>query len=122
MVKPGEVLALKGDLGSGKTTFTKYLAEALGVVKIVTSPTFVILKRYPILNSDKFDQLVHIDCYRLSSAADLESIGFFEFLEDERNLIVVEWPESIIPILKDKVLLLEFEYLSENERIITEVE
>jgi tRNA threonylcarbamoyladenosine biosynthesis protein TsaE len=122
MVKPGEVLALKGDLGSGKTTFTKYLAEALGVVKIVTSPTFVILKRYPILNSDKFDQLVHIDCYRLSSAADLESIGFFEFLEDERNLIVVEWPESIIPILKDKVLLLEFGYLSENERIITEVE
>jgi len=120
MVKPGQLLALKGDLGSGKTTFTKYLAEALGVEKIVTSPTFVILKRYPILKSDKFDQLVHIDCYRLSTVEDLESIGFFEFLEDKKNLIVVEWPETIISILKDRVLLLEFEYLSETERKITE--
>lgn len=119
MVKPGQVLALRGDLGSGKTTFTKYLAAALGVLKIVTSPTFVILKKYPIVGSDKFDQLVHIDCYRLSSAEDLLSIGFFEFLDDPKNFIVVEWPETIIPILADKVRILEFEYVSEKERKIT---
>ncbi len=121
MVKPGQILALKGDLGSGKTTFTKYLAAALGVEKIVTSPTFVILKKYPILKSDRFNQLIHIDCYRLSSPEDLESIGFFEFLDDSKNLIVVEWPETVISILKNKVQLLEFEYISETERKITEV-
>lgn len=120
MVEPGQVLALKGDLGSGKTTFTKYLAAALGVEKIVTSPTFVILKKYPILKSDKFSQLIHIDCYRLSSAEDLESIGFFEFLIDPKNLIVVEWPEAIIPVIADRARVLEFEYVSENERKIIE--
>ena len=119
MVESGKVLALRGDLGSGKTTFTKYLAAALGVEKTVTSPTFVILKKYPILNSEKFNQLVHIDCYRLASIHDLESIGFFEFLEDQRNLIVVEWPESIIPFLENKIEILDFEYISESERKIT---
>jgi len=116
---PGKVLALRGDLGSGKTTFTKYLAAALGVEKTVTSPTFVILKKYPILNSPKFTQLVHIDCYRLTSIDDLDSIGFFEFLEDEHNLVVVEWPESIIPFLQNKIEILDFDYISENERKIT---
>jgi tRNA threonylcarbamoyladenosine biosynthesis protein TsaE len=122
MVKPGQVLALRGDLGSGKTTFTKYLAAAFGVEKIVTSPTFVILKKYPIVGSDKFNQLIHIDCYRLSSVEDLLSIGFFEFLDAPKNLVVVEWPETVISILADRARVLEFEYISEMERKITEVE
>ena len=85
------VLLLEGDLGSGKTAFVKGAAKFFAVQKNITSPTFVIMKIYPLtqaksLKSDE-KKLVHIDAYRLSSRRDLESIGFFELNANKKNII-----------------------------------
>jgi tRNA threonylcarbamoyladenosine biosynthesis protein TsaE len=94
MISQGLTIALKGDLGAGKTTFVKGLAKGLGVSEdyYITSPTFTIINEYP---APPFT-LCHLDLYRLSSADELEYIGFDDLLDDT-HIIVVEWPD----ILKD---------------------
>jgi tRNA threonylcarbamoyladenosine biosynthesis protein TsaE len=89
------VIALHGDLGTGKTTFVSALAHTLGIADSVVSPTFVIMKSYAIRHTN-YDYLVHVDAYRLESSAELERLRFREYLADSRNLICVEWP-SIVP-------------------------
>ena len=88
------VVFLHGDLGSGKTTFTKNFCEYLGLDINITSPTFTILKRY---NFDLFDfnNLIHIDAYRLNSYQDLLKIKFNDYLQNKDNLIFIEWPSLI---------------------------
>lgn len=92
------VVFLQGDLGAGKTTFTKAVAQALAIEEEVTSPTFVILKRYPIQNMGDtfpFADLIHVDAYRLKSFLELENIKFREYLNNPKNLILLEWPEMV---------------------------
>ena len=88
------VLALSGELGSGKTAFVKALAKELGVEETVTSPTFVIEKIYKLSHS-RFKNLVHVDAYRLESAHELEVLGFKELLQNAENLVAIEWPERV---------------------------
>lgn len=115
------VLALYGDLGSGKTTFTQYLAKELGIKDYVTSPTFVIEKRYDVGAdlASKFRTLIHIDCYRLSKPDELLNLDWREIIEDQYNLVVVEWPERIKELLPANSIKVEFEFISENERRIS---
>jgi len=115
--KPGDVFALYGDLGSGKTTFTKGFAEALGIKKHITSPTFVISKEYPI-KSGSIKKLVHTDCYRLSGENDAENIGLSEYLNGGSSILVLEWPENIEEILPKNTKKIYFEYIDENTRRI----
>mgnify|MGYP001569274609 CR=1 FL=1 len=89
------VLALHGELGAGKTAFTQTLAGLLGVNDSVTSPTFVIMRIYPVNAHDFFRQLVHIDAYRIESQGEIDVIGFRELLCDPTNLICVEWAGKI---------------------------
>lgn len=95
------VLALSGDLGSGKTTFTKALAAVFGIRSDdVTSPTFVIMKSYDISASDLaiqggFKKMIHIDAYRLESPVQVAQLGWKELVSDPFNLIVIEWPEKM---------------------------
>lgn len=92
------VVFLSGDLGSGKTTTTKAIAKELGIEEDITSPTFVILKRYQIDASvlfGKFSNLIHIDAYRLKNYTELGKIKFEEYLVNEKNLILIEWPEMV---------------------------
>lgn len=112
------VLALTGALGAGKTTFTKAFAEACGVPGSVTSPTFVIEKRYALTNKS-FDLLVHIDAYRLESANELEVLGFRKLLTDSSNLILLEWPEKVAEIIPQTARWIRFAHVSESERAIT---
>ncbi len=94
------VVALSGDLGAGKTAFTQTLAKHLGVKNKITSPTFVILKKYPIKKSKDHKFLFHIDAYRLKSERELLYLGWEELISNQDNLILIEWPEiveSIIP-------------------------
>ncbi len=95
LISQGLSIALKGDLGAGKTTFVKGLAKGLGVSEeyYITSPTFTIINEYPALPPFT---LYHLDLYRLSSVDELEYIGFEDLL-DNNSIIVVEWPQ----ILKD---------------------
>lgn len=89
---------LQGDLGAGKTTATKVIAKLLGIQEDITSPTFVILKRYSIPQTEKslgFENLVHIDAYRLKGFAELEKIKFDEYRSNSKNIIILEWPEMV---------------------------
>jgi len=109
------VFGLKGDLGSGKTTFTKFVAEFLGVKEVVTSPTFVIEKIYDLTNQD-FDKLIHIDAYRLESAKELMSLNWGDILKDPKNLIIVEWPEKISEIMPSDTREIQFKFIDEDIR------
>lgn len=118
-LKGGEVLALVGDLGAGKTTFTQGLAKALGVKKIVNSPTFVLLKIYKTKHP-KIKQLVHIDAYRLGSGADLEAVGWRDYLNQD-SLVVIEWADKIKEVLPKSTKWLEFSLLpNESHQIIVD--
>jgi len=120
------VVGLSGNLGSGKTAFVKAVALALGIKESVTSPTFVIEKIYTIepqglygaVASSEFpwSRLVHIDAYRLESARELEVLNFEELVEDQNNLILIEWPENVKEILPEGAVTIKCEFVSETER------
>ena len=88
------VLALHGNLGAGKTTFTQALARALGVTDTVTSPTFVVRKDYETTHP-LWSQLLHFDMYRIESLAELAPLRFADALMQPATLVVVEWAERI---------------------------
>jgi tRNA threonylcarbamoyladenosine biosynthesis protein TsaE len=111
------VVGLYGDLGSGKTTFTKAVAKILGAKGNITSPTFVIEKIYPILHPF-FTKLVHIDAYRLESAEELRKLSWDEVLTNPKNLVLIEWPENVASILPENHMKINFKFVSENEREI----
>lgn len=113
--RSGDVILYKGDLGAGKTTFTKGIAKALGISETVTSPTFALLNEY-YGNIPLF----HFDLYRIKTVDDLYAIGFFDYL-DRGGIIAAEWSENI-PELENEllnVIKINIEKLSENERRIT---
>lgn len=97
--KQANIVLLTGELGSGKTTFTKFLAKELGIKASITSPTFLISKEYKIqkatCNMQHATSLIHYDLYRLRLYNELEEIGFWEKIADHRNLIIIEWPDKI---------------------------
>ncbi len=114
-VKGGGVIALYGDLGSGKTTFTKYLVETLGVKARVQSPTFVLVRKY---GTERL-KINHVDLYRLVSREEVLDIGIEEILDDSKAVTVIEWPELIKDLLPVDTTSIHFEYLDENARKIT---
>ena len=109
--KKGSVLALYGDLGSGKTTFTRFFVEALGLKNRVQSPTFVVARKYGYIN--------HVDLYRLTSEEEARDIGIEEMLVDKNMITLIEWPEIINNLLPEDSVKIYFEYIDENTRKIT---
>jgi len=110
-LKGGEILALMGELGAGKTTFTQGLAVGLGLKGKITSPTFVIMNEYS-LNS-KFQipnsKLFHLDAYRLKDEKDMDALGVAELLNDSKNIVVIEWANRLKKFLKNYcVIWLDF--------------
>ncbi len=112
------VLGLVGDLGSGKTTFTQAFAKALGVKEVVTSPTFVIEKFYPLPSGQNFRRLVHIDTYRLGQPEELARLRFNELLRDPQTLIMIEWAEKVEILLPTDYRRLNFKFIDETTREI----
>ncbi len=114
-------ILLQGDLGAGKTTFSQGVLEYLGAEGLFTSPTFVIMKEYPVdfKNSKgvRFKKVYHLDCYRIDSAGLLD-LGWADIIEDKQNLILLEWPEKIPEALPEKYLQVNFKVLGENKRKI----
>ena len=111
------LITLSGELGAGKTAFTKALALALGVDEAVTSPTFVLEKIYELENQN-FKRLVHIDAYRLESGVDLAPLGFDEIMQDSVNLVVLEWPEKVVGVLPSPAVVITLEALPDGTRTI----
>lgn len=95
-VESGGLICLYGDLGAGKTTFTQGLARELGVEETVVSPTFIIMRQY---KTKVGKMLYHIDLYRLNDLEEARKIGIEEIIGREGNIVVIEWPEKIEPIL-----------------------
>jgi len=116
-LRGGEVLALYGELGSGKTTFTQGLTLGLGIKKRVISPTFVIMRDYAI--PQKSYRLYHLDLYRINNALDIKSFDFHELVEEGNNIIVIEWPEKIEKLIPKHAKKFKFTQKSENSRQIT---
>ena len=113
------VFGLRGELGSGKTTFVQTVARILGVRETVTSPTFVIEKLYMLEDGQDFDQLVHIDAYRLEDGTELTALGWKELYENPANLIFIEWPEHVHSILPEGTPTLSFTYIDDTRRNVT---
>ncbi|HLR80985.1 MAG TPA: tRNA (adenosine(37)-N6)-threonylcarbamoyltransferase complex ATPase subunit type 1 TsaE [Bacillota bacterium] len=111
LLKPGDVITLEGDLGAGKTTFTKGLAEGLGVKRTVTSPTFTIVKEY-----EGELPLFHMDVYRLKDSE--EDIGFEEYFSGE-GICVVEWASYITDFLPEQLLNINITYVDEQSRLLS---
>ena len=113
------IIALQGDLGADKTTFTQALAQELGVTDTVQSPTYVLMKSYPI-NFGRFSKLIHIDAYRLNNAKEFEALKPEEFLSDPHNLVCIEWPERVEGALPTPDVLIKFsaDAAGEGERFI----
>lgn len=119
----GDVWALCGDLGAGKTKLVQGMAHGLGVKVQVNSPTFNILKLYPIhqplAKRLKITSLCHIDAYRLHSAADLEGLGIKEILEDQKTVTVIEWAEKVKKIWPSRIRVIKIVNLTEQSRHIS---
>ena len=112
-LKGGEVIAFTGDLGAGKTCFTRGLARGLDFKGAVTSPTFALVNEYI---GGKFP-LYHFDMYRINSWDDLYSTGFFDYLDN--GIIAAEWSENIAAALPDNTIFVNIEKIDENTRKIT---
>ena len=110
------VLALSGDLGSGKTTFVQGLAKGLGVISRIISPTFILMRSYGMSKGN----LYHIDLYRLEGnvSGELANLGFSEIVSDPRNIVVVEWAEKAKESMPRGTHWIEFESLEIDDRKI----
>lgn len=93
--KKASVVGLYGDLGAGKTTFTKAVGQLLGIKRKLNSPTFVVIKRYKI-NNKKHKNLFHLDAYRLKNEKELINLGWEDIISNPENLVFIEWPENVI--------------------------
>lgn len=105
VLRAGDLVALNGELGAGKTTLTRGLGEALGVRGAVTSPTFVLARTHPRSSGPDAAPLVHVDAYRLGSAAELDDID----IDFDGSIVVVEWAAGMLDGVTDSWLELQIE-------------
>lgn len=96
----GNVFALTGELGAGKTTFAQGFAKGLGIKEKIISPTFVLIKQYRIPNTDKI--FYHIDLYRLEDTNHLNDLNLKDILNNKENVVLIEWAEKIEKLLPKK--------------------
>jgi tRNA threonylcarbamoyladenosine biosynthesis protein TsaE len=113
-LRPGDVVALSGNLGSGKTHFISGVCEGLNVRMHATSPTFTLINEYDA----PFGKVVHIDLYRINTPAELRELGIEEYF-NERCICLIEWPEVMAAVLPPRRYDVRIEYgESDNERVI----
>ena len=116
-INPPLVISLVGDLGAGKTTFTKGFAKGFGIEENITSPTFAILNEY----NSKRGEFFHFDLYRLHDLEEAYAMGFEEYfdLTKLRGVVLVEWAENAKGILPMRHVEVKIDKLNENQRKIT---
>ncbi|MDP3993681.1 MAG: tRNA (adenosine(37)-N6)-threonylcarbamoyltransferase complex ATPase subunit type 1 TsaE [Candidatus Doudnabacteria bacterium] len=117
LLKGGEVIALSGNLGSGKTTFVKGLARGFGIRKAITSPTYILFRPYKLRRGRVF---YHFDLYRLKSVRELSELGLHEILENGKNIVAIEWPQKAKKFLPKGTIHIRFTHGKKpNERLVT---
>jgi tRNA threonylcarbamoyladenosine biosynthesis protein TsaE len=106
-----DVIALYGELGSGKTQFVKGMCLSLGTKQTVNSPTFIIINEY---TSEKYSNIFHFDFYRLKHFSDVESIGFDDYM-NSRGIVIIEWPEIVEAALPANTKKIHIAHTGESE-------
>ena len=109
-LRAGDVVLLDGDMGAGKTVFSKGVAKGLGIQEEVTSPTYAYMNNYD-------GRLFHYDCYRIESVAQAENLGLADYF-DMGGICLIEWAQNIAPLLPRKVKRVIIRKIGENEREI----
>jgi tRNA threonylcarbamoyladenosine biosynthesis protein TsaE len=118
--KKAIVIGLVGKLGSGKTTFIQGFGRSLKIKKPMTSPTFLIIRRYKLRRSGNYKNFYHIDAYRIKKPKEMISLDIKDIFENAKNIVVVEWANKIKKLLPQKTLWIKFTHgRRENERVIT---
>lgn len=110
-IRHGDIIALYGDLGSGKTQLVKGICRGLGVTQVVNSPTFIIVNEY---SSDRFDKIFHFDLYRMKTQNEILDIGFKDYLNNG-SVIFIEWPEHIENLLPQSTIKIHIAHTVEDE-------
>ena len=110
-LKGGDVIALYGDLGSGKTRLVKGICQGLDVKQMVNSPTFIIVNEY---SSQKFHKIYHFDLYRMRSEDEVLQMGFEEYINSE-GIVLIEWPEHVERLLPLKTIKIHISHTVEEE-------
>ena len=112
-LKAGDIISLIGNLGAGKTTLTKSIAEGLGIKEMITSPTFTIVQEY----HDGRLPLYHFDVYRINDVEEMYELGYEEYFFGQ-GICVIEWADKIMDIIPKESMIIEIEYGRDvNERI-----
>ena len=123
-LKGGSILALTGELGSGKTTFVQGFAKGLGLKTRIISPTFILMRLYRVAPTTNHQSLVtsfyHVDLYRFEKNAEREvvNLGLTDLWEQKENIVVIEWAEKIRGLIPMGSTWIKFEVLDENRRKI----
>jgi tRNA threonylcarbamoyladenosine biosynthesis protein TsaE len=128
--KKAFVIALEGELGGGKTTFLQGFAKGLGIKEKILSPTFVILKKFPVQGvlprrirlgrrpASGWKYFCHFDCYRINKPKEILDLGFKEIISNPGNIVAIEWAERIKKILPRDTLIVGFKFINETKRKI----
>lgn len=118
-LRGGDIVLLHGELGAGKTTFTKGLMKYFGVKKNITSPTFTLMNFYEGKNKKEKLNLIHIDTYRLENEDKLKEIGAEDYLGTSDTICIIEWPEKIKNLLQGKkTIKIKIEHTGKKQRKI----
>ena len=113
------ILALKGDLGGGKTSFLQGFAKGLGIKQKILSPTFVLIRKLKIPGQkSEFEYFYHIDCYRVQKTREISRLGFGDMISDAGNIVAIEWGEKIKDILPRNIVRLNFSFIGKQTRKI----
>ena len=119
------IVGLSGDLGAGKTAFTKFVAKHLGIKDRVFSPTYVIMKKYSLplprgsarrARGSEYKFFFHVDAYRLESEKELLNLGWQEIINNEEHLIFIEWPENISKALPSHSKFVFIKHKNDKQR------
>ncbi len=115
---PPHIFALKGNLGAGKTTFIQGVGKALKIKGKILSPTFLIIKSFPLQKNPYFKTFYHIDCYRLEKPEEILGLDFKNIIANPKNLIFIEWPERIKKLLPKNTIWITFNVVDKKKRLI----
>ena len=108
------VIALKGELGAGKTTFLQGFSQGLGIKERVLSPTFVVFRKYALSSIQK--DFYHFDCYRIQEPEELLALGWEEIIANPKNIVALEWAERVSQLLPEEIITLKFTFINETNR------
>lgn len=118
-LQPQDVVYLYGDLGSGKTTFTKGIAKGLGVTARIISPTFVVARTHKTADH-KIKTLYHLDLYRLKNSTEVLGVNINDYLDDTFGVVVIEWPELSTKLINKKSINVRFAIKDKGREITIE--